>query len=126
MADPITMAIATAVAGGVAQSLSDQARETVAALVRHIKEKFHASPAAQAALAAAVADPGSAAGVSQLASALDEAAAADHEFGRRIRELWGEIRLAVSARDDATVNAFTGQAEKVVQLRDVQGDISIS
>ena len=84
MADPVTMAIATAVAGKAAESLTDQARECLASLVRRIREKFRDRPARQAALEAA-------------------AAAGDH----------------------GVVNVFQGRADKVVQLRDVHGDLSI-
>jgi hypothetical protein len=124
MADPITTAIATAVASGMAQSLTDQAKDAVTTLAGLIREKFRGRPAAHAALAAAEADPGSAARIDQFAHALDEAAATDPEFGTRIRDLWSVAQ--VSARDDSTVNIFHGRAEKVIQLHDVHGDISIN
>ncbi|HEX6528014.1 MAG TPA: hypothetical protein VF070_49525 [Streptosporangiaceae bacterium] len=126
MADPITTAIATAVASGMAQSLTDQAREAFAALARKITEKFRERPAAQAALAAARDDPGSATRINELARALDETEAEDSEFGRQIRQLWSQVRLTSVARDDAVINTFHGRAGKVVQVRDVHGDINIS
>jgi hypothetical protein len=126
MADPVTLAIATAVAGKAAESLTDQARECLASLVRRIREKFHDRPAGQAALAAAQDDPGSGTAVGQLARALDEASAEDPEFGIQIRELWGRVRITAAAGDDGVVNFFHGRADKVVQLRDVHGDLNIS
>lgn len=126
MADPITTAIATAVASGMAQSLSDQARASVAALTQRIREKFRERPAAQAALDAARDDPGSTARVGELARALDEACAEDPVFSGQISELWSQLRVTAVARDDAVVNTFGGRADKVVQLRDVHGDIHIS
>jgi hypothetical protein len=116
MADPITVAIATAIAGKTTESLTDQAREGLAALVRRIREKFRDRPAACAALAAAEDDPDTAAG---LAHALDEASAEDPEFGRQIRALWTRIG------DDGVVNIFHGRADQVIQLRDVHGDLHI-
>jgi hypothetical protein len=124
--DPITTAIATAVASGMAQSLTDQARESLAALARRIREKFRERPAAQAALDAARDDPGSTTRVSELARALDEVGAEDPEFSREIGELWSHVRLGHAAGDDAAVNTFLGRADKVIQLRDVHGDINIS
>lgn len=126
MADPITTAIATAIAGGMAQSLSDQARESLTAVIQRVRDKFGRRPAAKAALDAALDDPGSSARVSELARALAEACEEDPEFGRQIRELWGQSHPSAAAHDDAVVNIFNGQADKVVQLRDVHGDLRIS
>jgi hypothetical protein len=119
MADPVTMAIATAVAGKAAESLTEQARQCLAALVRRVREKFRDRPAGQAALAAAQDDPGSGALAGELARALDEASAEDPEFGRQIRDLWSQVRAC------DVVNVFHGRADKVVQLRDVHGDLHI-
>ena len=126
MADPITTAIATAVAGGMAQSLSDQARASLTALAERIKAKFTRRPGAKAALDAALDDPGSSARLSEFASAIAEACEEDPEFGMQVHALWDQVRSATVARDNAVVNIFDGQAEKVVQLRDVHGDINIS
>jgi hypothetical protein len=125
MADPVTMAIATAVAGKAAESLTGQSTAGLAALVRRIREKFRDRPAGQAALTAAQDDPGSGALAEELAFALDEASAEDPEFGRQIRELWAHVRTAADASDDGTVNVFLGRADKVIQLRDVHGDLRI-
>lgn len=126
MADPITTAIATAITGGMAQSLSDQARASLTALTQRIREKFGPRPAAKAALEAALDDPGSSARASELARALAEACDEDPEFALQVRALWGQLRSAVVARDDAVVNTFDGRAEKVIQLRDVHGDLQIN
>lgn len=119
MADPVTMAIATAVAGKAAESLTGQARECLAALVRRIREKFRDRPAGRAAFAAAQDDPGSGVLAGELARALDEASAEDPEFGRQIRDLWSQVRAG------DVVNVFHGRADKVVQLHDVHGDLHI-
>jgi hypothetical protein len=125
MADPVTMAIANAVAGKAAESLTGQARECLAALVQRIREKFRDRPAGQAALAAVQHDPGSGALAGQLARVLDEASAEDPEFGRQIRGLWSQVRATAAAGDDGVVNVFHGRADKVVQLRDVHGDLHV-
>jgi hypothetical protein len=125
MADPVSMAIATAVAGKAAESLTDQARASLAALMQRIREKFRDRPAGQAALMAAQHDPGSGALAGELALALDEASVEDPEFGRQIRELWDRVRTTAAAGDHGVVNVFHGRADKVVQLRDVHGDLRI-
>jgi len=114
MADPVTMAIATAVAGKTAESLTDQARRGLSALVRRIREKFRDRPADQAALDAAAQDPDA------LARALDEASAEDPEFGRQLRDLWRQLQPGAQV-----LNVFHGRADKVVQLRDIHGDLHI-
>jgi hypothetical protein len=116
MADPVSLAIATAIARKTAESLTDQARESLAALARRVREKFRDRPAARAALAAAQVDPGA---VPELAHVLDQASAEDPEFGRQIRALWTQVG------QDGVVNVFRGRADQVVQLRDVHGDLHI-
>ena len=125
MADPVTMAIATAVVGKAAESLTDQARESLAALVRRIREKFRDRPAAQSALDAAQDDPDSGALAGELARALEEASAEDPDFGEEIRSLWSQVRTTAAAGDHGVVNVFHGRADKIVQLRDVHGDLNI-
>jgi hypothetical protein len=123
MADPVTMAIATAVAGKAAESLTGQAQASLAALVARIRERFRDRPGRQAVLAAAQGDPGSGELAGELARALDEASAEDPDFGQEIRELWREVGL--TAGDHGVVNVFHGRADNVVQLRDVHGDLRI-
>jgi hypothetical protein len=120
MADPVTLAIATAVAGKAAESLTDQARECLAALVQRIRDKFRDQPAARAALEAARDDQGS----GELARALELACAQDPEFGTQIHALWSQVRAA-AAGDHGVVNVVSGRADKVVQLRDLHGDLHV-
>jgi hypothetical protein len=119
--DPITLAIASAAAGKAAEMLTEQGRQAVAEIVRRVREKFRGNPAKLAILDAAKDDD---AKVGQLASLLDEASAQDPEFGARIRALWNQAGIAAS--DGGVVNVFHGAAEKVIQLRDVHGDLNIS
>lgn len=120
VADPITIAIASSVAGKAAESLTDQARQTVAAIARRIREKFQGHPAELATLDAATDDH---ARIEELAILLDEASAEDPEFGSEIRGLWSHVGL--TAADGGVVNLFHGKAARVIQLRDVHGDLNI-
>jgi len=121
MADPVTIAIASAVAGKAAESLSDQAKQAVAAISRRIREKFRGRPAEIATLDAASGDH---AKIPELANLLDATGAADPEFAREIRALWAQVSL--TAADEGTVNVFRGKADKVIQMRDVHGDLTIN
>ena len=120
MPDPITLAIASAAAGKAAEAMSDQAKETVAAIVKCIREKLRHQPAELTILDAAKDNPSR---IEELAIILDEASAGDVEFGTRLRMLWNQAGLA--AGEGGVVNAFHGTAGKVIQLRDVHGDINI-
>jgi hypothetical protein len=125
MPDPITMAIATAVAGRAAESLTEQARLALAEITRRVRRKFTEQPSDLATLTAAQDNPGSPEHISQLAHALRRAALHDPAFGRDIDSLWTQVRMEATARDDGVANIFHGQAEKVVQLRDIHGDLNI-
>lgn len=115
------MAIATAVASKATEALSDPALHAVAAISRRIREKFLGQPAELQVLEEAPTDP---AKVEELAILLDERSAEDPEFGRSIRELWSQGGLI--AADEGVMNVFHGNANKVIQLRDVHGDLNIS
>lgn len=120
MTDPITATVAAAVAGKLAESLSDGAKESVAAITRRIRRKFGQQPAALAALEAAHDDP---ARLQDLAGFLEEAMTRDPEFGRQIRMLWQQTGIDPPRGD--VVNIFHGNAENSIQVRDVHGDINI-
>jgi hypothetical protein len=121
MADPLSMAIAAAAAGKAAESLTGQAGQVIAAIRLKIRERFRGDLGEIPALDAAHGDPSAAAG---LARFLDAEFAADPAFRDEIRALW--LQAAPAVTDDAVSNVFYGKADKVVQLRDVHGDLNIS
>jgi hypothetical protein len=49
----------------------------------------------------------------------------DPAFRAELETIWQRAHTDASATDDGVVNVFTGRAERVVQLRDVQGDLNI-
>jgi hypothetical protein len=125
MPDPITTAIATAIASQTAQTLTSQATHTLAEIARRIKDKFRERPADLAILSSAQDDPASPERISLLARALHQAALDDPDFGEEILALWTQP-TAAAVTGDASVNAFHGRADKVIQIRDVHGDLNIS
>lgn len=127
MPDPITTAIATAVAGQAAQALTAQATSSVAEIVRRIRSKFRDAPTDQAVLTGAQSHPGSAEHVSALADALRRAALDDPAFGQEITALWAQAQAEITtAMSDGVVNTFHGNADRVIQLRDVHGNLTIN
>lgn len=115
------VAIASAAAGKAAESLTEQGKQAVAAIVRRIREKFRERPGELAVLDEATDNH---ARVNELAVLLDETSAHDPEFGSHIRALWNHAGLTVA--DSGIVNQFRGEASKVIQLRDVHGDLNIN
>jgi hypothetical protein len=125
MPDPITTAIATAIASQTAQTLTSQATHTLAEIARRIKDKFRERPADLAILSSAQDDPASPERISLLARALHQAALDDPDFGKEVLALWTQLS-ATAVAGDASVNAFHGRADKVIQIRDIHGDLNIS
>jgi type II secretory pathway pseudopilin PulG len=123
----VATAMATAVASQAAQTLTDRATSALTAIARRIKAQFRDRPADLAVLDEAQAHPESPERINLLAEALRAAAVADPGFGREITGLWGQAQAEVAiAAGDGVVNSFHGNAGKVVQLRDVHGDLTIN
>lgn len=114
MTDPVTAAVAAAVAGKLAESLTDGAKKTVAAIAHQIRQKFRHQPAALTILKAARDDS---ARLGDLEVLLAEAMARDPEFGRQIQALWQQTGIQPQRGD--VMNVLNGNAKNVVQARDV-------
>jgi hypothetical protein len=112
MADPITVAIATAVVGKAAESLTGQISKPVAALIARIKDRFGDRPAELAIIEAA--GPEQAAALAELLQAEMDA---DPSFGIVMRTLWQQA---------ATVNIVQGNIGKLIQVHDVHGDLNVN
>lgn len=113
----MTVAIATAMAGKAVEVAGEPVRAAVAEISRRVRERFRGRPDDEAALARAGAEPGVIEGA--VRRLLDE----DPAFRAQLETIWQQAHATASG--DGVVNVFNGRAEKVVQLRDVQGDINI-
>jgi hypothetical protein len=133
MADPVTlaMAVATAVVGKVAETLTEKGQEAVAEIVGKIRERLRSRPEGAGVLEAAVADDAQA---PVLARVLDREFAADPGFRAEIGALWRQVGAAQpSATNVGTTtnaanatNVFTGTAEKVIQIGGDVRDLTIN
>jgi len=56
-----------------------------------------------------------------LAQTLEELFAKDPQFREKIRVLWDS-----AGSDDRVTNVFSGEASKVIMMRDVNGDLTIN
>jgi DNA helicase IV len=120
MVDPLAMTIAANVATKVADTLTDQAQQVLAAIVRRLREKLRSRPLEVAALEATIAT-NDAPAVAELARQLDQLFAADLRFRDEIQALWDSAHA-----DQSTTNIFHGKADKVIMMHDVNGDLTIN
>lgn len=130
MPDEVTLAIASALASRGAEALVAGGRDALAALFRLVGRRFASQPSGgdtdgSAALAAAVADPTDAGRQIELATFLDTLMVRDSDFDAAVRAHWQSVTGEISASHGAVVNHFSGTADKVVQARDVRGNISL-
>jgi len=129
MPDPITAeiatTIATAVAGQAAQTLTSQALHALSDLAKRIKEKFRDHPAELAVLTSNQNAPASPEMISALAHALWHAARDDPEFGTEIAALWNKSQAQANLTGNASANIFHGNANTLVQVHEIHGDINI-
>lgn len=129
MPDEVTLAIATALANKGAETLLAEGRGALAALFRLVKRRFAREPGggdseASRALAAVEVEPGDARSQAELAACLAALMARDADFDAAVRVHWRAVAEEISADCGGVVNQFSGRADKVVQARDVRGDIN--
>lgn len=115
-------AIATAIAGSAAQSLTAQASHVLAEITSRLRSKFRDRQADLAALIAAEEEPASPASVARLAESLHQVSVDDPALGAELALLWRQYLMVTGDVN----NIFQGKAEKVVQLRDIHGDLNLS
>ncbi|GAA4225258.1 hypothetical protein GCM10022254_06800 [Actinomadura meridiana] len=116
----MTVAIATALAGRAVEVASEPVRTAVAELSRRVRERFRGHPSDEAALARADEEPEVLQGTVQ--RILDD----DPDFRSELQTLWNQAHTEAVATEDGVVNIFNGHADKMIQLRDVHGDLHIN
>jgi hypothetical protein len=123
MVDPLAVAIATNVATKITDTLTDQAQRAVAAIIARIREKLGSRPTESRELASlnATIATGDAPAAEALAATLAHLFTADAEFRDEIQALWDSARGG-----DSVTNIFHGNADKVIMMRDVNGDLTIN
>lgn len=122
--DPVSIALATAVAGGlggkIGEALAGGGVETLKRLRKALFQRFTAQPEAQAALVAAQADPDNTAAVRVLAGHIVDAEAAEPG----IAPVAAELRELLAETGGTVTNTVSGDVRgTVIQGRDFHGDI---
>lgn len=126
MTDPFLDSLAAALAGQAVTALGaagTKALEKVRELVRRRAEN---DPEMGAALEAAEAPSAPEPTVKALAERLDQACGQDPEFARRLRAEGAEVHQEISASGNSVVNTISGNADKVIQAREIHGGITFN
>ncbi|MEV0939540.1 hypothetical protein AB0I90_04045 [Micromonospora wenchangensis] len=124
MEDQLVLAVATTLATKGAEAFGAGAREAIGSLFRMVRDRFGVGTPESAVLDGAVEHPEEQWRQTALASALAEVMAQDPQFTRRLKDEWHRLAgPSVVAAQGQVDNHFSGTAEKVVQARDIRGDI---
>lgn len=125
MADPVSIGIASALAGKAAEAFLSGAHSALAALYGFVRDRFAGDRKALRALQRAQDDPQDDR-VQSLAEQLHRLAADDPAFAEQLGELWEQASTELHAETGGVVNNVSGTVSgKVVQARDVHGDIHL-
>lgn len=126
MTDPFLDSLATALAGQAATALGaagSKALEKVRALVRGKAEQ---DPETRTALESAEQPSAGETEIRALAERLDRLRDQDREFAERLSSDGDPVHREISAGDDAVVNVNSGNVDKLVQARDINGGITLN
>ncbi|MEU8141752.1 hypothetical protein [Nonomuraea sp. NPDC048901] len=104
--DPVTLAIAGAVATGIATRAGESAGTALSNLTRRVRDRFRDR---QTVLESE----------EKVAAALEAEFSRDPAFRQDCLGLWNQ------AQASSVANSFTGHANKVIQARDIHGDITL-
>lgn len=144
MSDPLTLAIAAAAAGKAVELAGQPVKDGIATFGRMLRARLGGRPAEEQVLSSAIAEPEDGARIARLAEILGEALRADPgfadeldavfrraveedpEFGSLVDTRRQRSRMDVTANDQGVTNVFNGTADKVIQLRDVHGGLTIN
>lgn len=122
--DQLAIMIATALATKGAEALTDAGRSAVGALVRLVRRRFGSGTREVEVLDGAVAHPDEAERVAALATVLARLMAADHLFRYQVEACWRAAAPELAAVQGGVTNHFSGSADKVLQARDIRGDVT--
>ncbi|MFC5180789.1 hypothetical protein [Actinomadura harenae] len=125
MSDPMTIAIATAMAGKAVEVAGEPAKEAVAGIVRRVRDRFRGR-SDEVVLTAAAANPDSMTHMDEFALALRRLMTEDPAFRAELEVLWNQVETSSTVQHGGVVNNFHGQAEKVIMTGDIDGGLTIN
>jgi hypothetical protein len=117
-----------ALAGGLSEQgaalLTAGGKSALTSVYQLIRQRFRPGSDEAEVLEAAVQHPGEQQHIDALAAALSQVVANDPAFADQLSTLWRESTQQPTADRGSVVNNFDGEAEKVVQARDISGGIT--
>jgi hypothetical protein len=125
MTDPVTTAIATALATKAVNGLTEAGRAAFVALMRLVRRKLSANTHTGV-LNEAEAHPTSDTRRRDLADALTHAMVDDPSFSEQLVNLWRQVQESRSGTvQGSVVNIVSGDVDgKLLQARDIHGNVS--
>lgn len=123
MPDPVTTAIATAVAGNVATAATAEAVRVLKEISARIRARLRGEAVASAIPADPLDAPASPRDVSTLAGALEQAFRQEPHFAREVKALWDDY---LHASGSTYANDFHGTAHISVMIGEHHGDLNIN
>ncbi|MFD0967603.1 hypothetical protein [Plantactinospora endophytica] len=123
MQDQLVLAVVTALAAKGGEAIITGGGSAFARLYRFLCDRFRANGSGTASLEAVVTGPGDTERA-ELADAIAQLLTVDPELRPRLEALWSGARAESAASSGGVINQFSGTADRVVQARDIQGDVS--
>ena len=123
--DDVAALVATTLIAKGSEALVSGTTGAVRALVALVRKRFGRDVAETEVLDGAIAHPDDEARRVRLVEALAEAMRRDPVFASELRAHWQTASVELAADHGGVVNQFSGQADKVVQARDIHGDLSL-
>lgn len=126
MIEPVTTAVAAALATKAVDGLTEAGKVAFNALTRLVRRKLATNSQSSDILDHAQTYPGSEARRQALAEALARAMVNDRQFFERLAHLWQQVEEESSGTSDGPVlNMVSGDVDgSLVQARDIRGDVS--
>ena len=125
MPDQLATSIAIVLATKGAEALAAGSRDAIAALYRTVSRRLRRRHEDAAVLDAAVTHPEQPSRQRELADVLGRTMAEDPAFADAMIARWRAAQGGVSVSGGGVLNQFSGRAEKVVQARDISGNIAL-
>jgi hypothetical protein len=126
MPDEFAVQVATALATKGAEALVAVGRSALKSLVSLVRDRFGRHSGEAAVLRKAMDHPDMSELHIELAEVLNRMMRADPVFRGRVQAYWREAATELSSkRNNSVANHFSGTAQKVVQARDVHGDLTM-
>jgi hypothetical protein len=102
----------------------DGGKSAIGALYRFLRQRLVRNKEARRALEVAIREPDNLEMRANLIDVIEAEAAVDQSFAIDLERYWRAASVEVSAEGGSVINQFHGSARKVIQARDIGGDVA--